>query len=116
MSVGITAVCPRLVAFHRTAPSAALTPATDLSVSWMCWGTPPMVAARGLAYAALSVQPLDCQISAPVEALRAARVPRDPPGVRITFSPSTSGDSEKPQPDIIFPPRLSNRLLSQRTF
>src|SRR5260370_32743094 len=36
---------------------------------------------------------------------RAASDPFDPPGVTMSLSPSTSGDSLYPQPDMIWPPR-----------
>src|SRR4051812_22528711 len=45
----------------------------------------------------------ECQISRPVSLSRATIMALVAPGVQRTQSPSTSGDSENPQPDIISP-------------
>src|SRR5687767_1930488 len=64
-------------------------------------------------YPAESVNALQRQSSLPDLRSSATIAPSLPPGVQTMRSPSTSGDSEYPQPDIILPAKSLFRFLRQ---
>ena len=64
-------------------------------------------------YVALAPSPVLRHRTSPVILSRAASVPSSPPGEQTTWSPSTSGDSLYPHPDISLPLRSFVRLFCQ---
>src|SRR5690349_7311018 len=84
---------------------------TPRPTSWMYCFTPAPCEmtieeypAPSLPFAPRSPTTRVCHTSLPVSLSSATIIASAAPGVHRTQSPSTSGDSEKPQPDIIRPP------------
>src|SRR5262245_39609229 len=92
---------------HMNQPSDARILTRPLPMSWMYCFTPPPFEITMDEYPAPSapLRPIDPnaarQISLPVVLSRATIAALAPPGVTITRSPSTSGDSENIQLDIM---------------
>src|SRR4051812_14245377 len=92
--------------FHRNLPSLADTPTRKFFSQLTYCRTPPPWAGMTEAYPAPPPPGTAAfQRTAPVFLSSAARAAASAPGVQITRSPSTNGDSLKPQPDIILPPK-----------
>src|SRR5256885_1829247 len=89
---------------QRNLPSEAATPTTAFRSQVTYIRGPPTSPGMTDAYPAPPASGnLVVQIVLPFVFSRAARAAVGPPGVQMSLSPSTSGDSLKPQPLIILP-------------
>src|SRR5689334_22612411 len=118
MGVGMLAVLLAMPSYsQRSLPSLARTPMTPWPMSCTYCFTPPPCETTIDEYPAPPL-PLEAgifvrQISLPVSLSRATIIASPDPRVQSTHSPSTRGDSENPQPDIIRPPHSFLKSLDQ---